>query len=479
MGRPTTDEASAFLGNLLPAKRHQRHADNSNDESDVEDQEPSLDGESHSPTTLATNGNAKTHDVPENDTVDTDAFVALVQDLTTNAQEVQGRVKSLLDRVRSNELPTSKGISLLDVKIHTLLSYITNLTYLILRKSNGSSIFQHKCVDRLAELRVVLEKVRPLELKLKYQIDKLVSLATTRPENKEGGAKEGAKKDTIAAVVEDPLRFKPNPMNLVSKSRDVGRSRGGDDEGEPEHTGVYKPPKLVPMRYDDDPKQAASSRLSARMRERASRSRLMGELAYEFGDRPEELTAEGSGRLAKFANAGNADDERWAERERYEEENFVRLAVTKEDKKYMRRKTKEQGISTFDDEFSNLQSDFAKFNDINSALDADDGSLNRRKQRGRAMLGDDGEDDDDEGAGGRKRKYNDAGELVSTLSSLARTGVRSKFDEDLEEIERGHVETLEPVRGPSRGRGSKGSGKRGGRVNSSRGNNKRRRVGGR
>jgi U3 small nucleolar ribonucleoprotein protein LCP5 len=47
----------------------------------------------------------------------------------------------------------------------------------------------------------VLEKLRPLEQKLKYQIDKLVRLAAS---GDAGGSN-------------NPLRFKPNPDNLVSK----------------------------------------------------------------------------------------------------------------------------------------------------------------------------------------------------------------------------------------------------------------------
>ncbi|KAI8801176.1 hypothetical protein BJ742DRAFT_744751 [Cladochytrium replicatum] len=181
------------------------------------------------------------------------------QDLTTRVQELQDRVKSLLDRVGSNELPTSTGISLLDVKIHlldvkihhNLLSYIITLT----------------CIDRLVELRVVPEKVRSLELKLIYQIDKLVSLAATQAESKDDGAKEDVKNDTTAAVVEDPLRFQtqPNEPCLEMPLR-------ADRVVETTRTSLIPRAsrRLVPMCDDDDPKQAAASRLSARMRERAS-----------------------------------------------------------------------------------------------------------------------------------------------------------------------------------------------------------------
>ena len=56
----------------------------------------------------------------------------------------------------------------------------------MLLKAKGESILPPQgaeggslAVDRLIELRVVLEKMRPLEMKLKYQIDKLVKAASS------------------------------------------------------------------------------------------------------------------------------------------------------------------------------------------------------------------------------------------------------------------------------------------------------------
>ena len=49
----------------------------------------------------------------------------------------------------------------------------------MLAKTRGESINGAPFVDRLIELRVVLEKIHPLEKKLQYQIDKLVKIATT------------------------------------------------------------------------------------------------------------------------------------------------------------------------------------------------------------------------------------------------------------------------------------------------------------
>lgn len=49
----------------------------------------------------------------------------------------------------------------------------------MLLKVNGESIKDTSYIDSLIEDRVVLEKIRPLEKKLRYQIDKLLKATST------------------------------------------------------------------------------------------------------------------------------------------------------------------------------------------------------------------------------------------------------------------------------------------------------------
>lgn len=43
----------------------------------------------------------------------------------------------------------------------------------------GKTIERDPSIDRLIEIRTVLEKIRPIDYKLRYQIDKLVKTAIT------------------------------------------------------------------------------------------------------------------------------------------------------------------------------------------------------------------------------------------------------------------------------------------------------------
>merc|ERR1719422_384978 len=114
----------------------------------------------------------------------------------------------------------SRGIDFLDIKNGLLAEYNTNLAYLVMKKTRGELIEGDKVVERLCYLRTMLEKIRPIEHKLKFQIDKYVNLAETgqvRPD--------------------DPTRFKANPGMLSSKLGE-GEDESDDDEDDEEGEGV-------------------------------------------------------------------------------------------------------------------------------------------------------------------------------------------------------------------------------------------------
>jgi U3 small nucleolar ribonucleoprotein protein LCP5 len=194
------------------------------------------------------------------------------------------------------------------LKPDLLLSYLTNISFFLLLKSEGVPIASHPVVARLVRLRVLVEKLRPLDAKVKYQVDKLVKSAIT--------------KRTDAAP--DPLKFKPRLADKVRGAVEGGEDGetgdgGGDDEDE---EGVYRVRKSLSMPYLEGggTKKAEKERRKA---ERLARSALVRELRAEVGDAPEEVGGGGKERA----------DEAARERERFEEDNFVRLALSKKERK--------------------------------------------------------------------------------------------------------------------------------------------------
>nr|CAD7264979.1 unnamed protein product [Timema shepardi] len=115
-------------------------------------------------------------------------------------KQVTQLVDNMLARVKRGEVSTDKGLSFLEVKYHMLLSYLINLTYVVLRKCSGEKIEDDPAIDRLVEIRTVLEKMRPIDHKLKYLIDKLVMTAIPGSTNSQ-----------------DPSNFRANPANIIRK----------------------------------------------------------------------------------------------------------------------------------------------------------------------------------------------------------------------------------------------------------------------
>lgn len=115
----------------------------------------------------------------------------------------------------------------------------------------------------MVQLRAFIERARPIDKQLAYQIEKL--LRTT------DGVRAAVAEDLEAAAVadqldgsfpapsapaaadEDALRYRPNPAALVTKAP-VTRGPLGDGvfEGEEGAAGVYRPPKLNPVAMEED-----------------------------------------------------------------------------------------------------------------------------------------------------------------------------------------------------------------------------------
>lgn len=83
-------------------------------------------------------------------------------------------------------------MSYLEMKYNLMLTYCNLLNFYILLKLEGGDIRKHPVVRRLIHFKLLLEKLRPLDKKLSYQVEKLMKLSV------------------IGDIQSDKLRFKPN-----------------------------------------------------------------------------------------------------------------------------------------------------------------------------------------------------------------------------------------------------------------------------
>ena len=149
------------------------------------------------------------------------------------------------------------GLDYLHVKNGIMISYLIDLTLLLRYRLNAASSSatnnnsnssnnneeeeMKQCINRLHEMRTTLTKIRPLEKKLRYQIDKLLALSTLGSgtfaavrkrevededekevgggKSEEGDWKEGMEGGLADGIVNhngsDPLSFKPDLQGMM------------------------------------------------------------------------------------------------------------------------------------------------------------------------------------------------------------------------------------------------------------------------
>jgi U3 small nucleolar ribonucleoprotein protein LCP5 len=287
--------------------------------------------------------------------------------------------------------PPTDGISLLDTKSDLLLSYLHNLVFLILfqlrgisdaasskTSSNGvvvhegekenSSSLPEDVVKKLVELRVYLDRgVRPLESRLKYQIDKVVKAAedAERSQRAAPSAKSKSKKtkkktkaqtsvqsedDVSDSAGEespddeevngeeeeeeeedddeeeiDEMAYRPNvsafARGLQAKAERQKSSTTKDKKSTPSD-GIYRPPRIKPTALP-----TTESNRKDREARRLKKSSVIDEfVAAEMSSAPVAepsigTTIQRGGRKV----ISQQEREREMERRNYEETNFVRL----------------------------------------------------------------------------------------------------------------------------------------------------------
>ena len=80
-------------------------------------------------------------------------------------------------QVRDGQLATAEGVSYLEAKYLLLLHYCIHLVFYVLLKAEGRSARDHPVIARLVEIRAFLERARPIDKRLRYQMDRLLAAA--------------------------------------------------------------------------------------------------------------------------------------------------------------------------------------------------------------------------------------------------------------------------------------------------------------
>jgi len=146
---------------------------------------------------------------------DIETFGNLCKEMNETMEESQVKLELIKEKLEKiNEDYPVKGSAnnnyqYIDVKSMLLLNYIMSLQYYTLCKIEGKDLEQHEIFERLAYLRLMIEKLKPLDKKVDYQIEKLLRSAVTQNQGQAVIPNRQSK--------EDNLRYKPNLNNFDSK----------------------------------------------------------------------------------------------------------------------------------------------------------------------------------------------------------------------------------------------------------------------
>jgi U3 small nucleolar ribonucleoprotein protein LCP5 len=184
------------------------------------------------------------------DVSEASSFAAAIKNATEGLSSTRELLKTILDRYvhgfpglwpyldvhrkesSPNEFDTRDGISLLSLKHHLMLSYLQAATLLVAHRGLGRPLNDRSppnvpfasssrsargdhagdMVDHMVEGRLVLEKVKVLEGRMKYQIEKLVRMATEKQTNQNSINGED---QIIPSLLHDSLSFPAHRSTVI------------------------------------------------------------------------------------------------------------------------------------------------------------------------------------------------------------------------------------------------------------------------
>mmetsp|Transcript_15039 Transcript_15039/g.22942 ORF Transcript_15039/g.22942 Transcript_15039/m.22942 type:complete len:369 (-) Transcript_15039:227-1333(-) len=270
-----------------------------------------------------------------------------------------GLLPAIMEHVESTDFSIGKDCQdFLGVKNSLLLSYIIELTQKLLTQLDAEDQSSGDTI-RLFEMKTILEKIRPLEKKMKYQLDKLLS---------ENNSSEFATEEGQT----DPLTFRPNSEAMQETESISERSEDYEEETKKIATtlddedvdddllaarktlklavnmdneksngsDLYRAPRLQSTPYPSDAVNEAEKQ--RRLHKKLRASELARTLREQYGEAPDQEDIHGGTDYGKQRDAARRLAEMEKEKIEYEEDNLVRLVTSRKQKKERKRLMREE-----------------------------------------------------------------------------------------------------------------------------------------
>ena len=319
-------------------------------------------------------------------------------------------------------LPPDNGLSLLDMKNECFLSYLQNLTFMVILKIRHakckvnteedhsdrceSNDLEQDIIRKLVEVRHYIEKgVLPLESRMKYQLDKVLRAANQssveekddRKKKKSSKAKvmkddSGSETTEDGELEDDELRstqsrgpspeidelsYRPNPSAILRSKPSTTPAYSSERITE-QASGIYRPPKVTPTAYPATANKDRERRDSRKMRSAVLDEFITNELSTAPAPQPSIGSAiDARGRR----NKSTAERAAEAERAAYEEENLIRLPLESKKKRAQIAKSRPQENGYGGEEWRLLGNDADRIQKVTRNRDRDSMFERSRKRQ--------------------------------------------------------------------------------------------------
>ena len=301
--------------------------------------------------------------------------VRSVNELLSSITDAFVAAKNALPEDADSLVPPADGISLLDVKNDLLLSYLQHLVFLLLLRlkhvshtSDQQTNLGRDIVKRLIELRAYLDRgVRPIEGRLRYQIDKVLRAADdakrtetqrsrsngvekktktrkTREDSDISASDSASDDDSDASEADDTeddneASAAPNRALLLQTARNQASAKAVKQRQSSSKDGIYKPPRLNPVSMPEASSRSREDAEDTRLARRRKNALLDEYINEEHSSAPAAQPSIGSNntildRGRQHTSLSTRDRDRERERLEYEERNFTRLpGISKSEKR--------------------------------------------------------------------------------------------------------------------------------------------------
>ncbi|KAK1936381.1 hypothetical protein X943_003079 [Babesia divergens] len=225
-------------------------------------------------------------------------FLSLLKEFKDKSVLVNEQILKIIGDKEIFKMCTKDGMEYLELRNELMLMYVTYLSYYLLLKAHGISVENHPVINRLLEIRIMLDKARPIEARLQFEINKLIDEKESMDETK-------------------VLRPRLHLMDVDEK----------------EQGGLYRPQAHLPLVETDS--YARHQKKLMRKERIVSGRKILDEMHEEEENSDTGFDQIGRSKAAKMMKA-------LIEREKYEMDNMKRLPMSKLAKKELRQFNKKQ-----------------------------------------------------------------------------------------------------------------------------------------